>query len=232
MPGGAGGAGGRGALPGGGAGGGRGAAPFGGGGAFNSTSADGLIFVAAPGGGNPGGAAGAAGRGGAAGAAPGAGRGGMMGGGGGGTAITDSARLRDASEKDVMNVLEMMRKEFNVDERRIYVMGHSMGGAGAFFLGEKYPNLWAGVGVMAPASFMMQPNSLSAMRDVPLIITQGAADTTVAPTNTRRWADAAKALNMNYVYKEIEGADHGSIISAGTPEIFAFFGKQVKPEKK
>ena len=47
----------------------------------------------------------------------------------GGTAITDPAKLHEASEKDVMNVLDMIRKEFNVDENRTYLMGHSMGGA-------------------------------------------------------------------------------------------------------
>jgi len=48
----------------------------------------------------------------------------------GGTAITEAARVREASEKDVMLVLDMVRKEFNVDERRIYLMGHSLGGGG------------------------------------------------------------------------------------------------------
>jgi len=37
------------------------------------------------------------------------------------------------SEEDVMNVLDLMKQEFNVDERRIYLAGHSMGGAGAPF---------------------------------------------------------------------------------------------------
>jgi predicted peptidase len=53
----------------------------------------------------------------------------------GGTAITDVAKVREASEKDVMKVLDMVRTEFNVDERRIYLMGHSMGGAGTYYLG-------------------------------------------------------------------------------------------------
>src|SRR5688572_24677800 len=48
----------------------------------------------------------------------------------GGTAVTDVAKVRELSEKDVMNVLDMIRKEFNVDENRTYLMGHSMGGAG------------------------------------------------------------------------------------------------------
>ena len=41
------------------------------------------------------------------------------------------ANLAELSEKDVMNVLDLARKEFNVDERRIYLLGQSMGGAGA-----------------------------------------------------------------------------------------------------
>jgi len=53
----------------------------------------------------------------------------------GGTAVKDPAKVRELSEKDVMNVLDMIRKEFNVDERRTYLMGHSMGGAGTLYLG-------------------------------------------------------------------------------------------------
>ena len=36
-----------------------------------------------------------------------------------------------------MNVLYMALKEFNVDENRVYLMGHSMGGMGAMYIGEK-----------------------------------------------------------------------------------------------
>src|SRR5690606_19381237 len=46
--------------------------------------------------------------------------------------------LAELSEKDVMNVLEMIREEFNVDDSRIYLTGHSMGGAGTLFLGSKH----------------------------------------------------------------------------------------------
>src|SRR6266581_3235726 len=49
----------------------------------------------------------------------------------------DPPNLRELSEKDVMNVLELVRKEFNVDDRRTYLMGHSMGGAGTLYLSTK-----------------------------------------------------------------------------------------------
>ena len=61
-----------------------------------------------------------------------------------------TAKVRELSEKDVMNVLKMIRKEFNVDERRTYLMGHSMGGAGTFYLASKYPQIWAAVAAIAP----------------------------------------------------------------------------------
>ena len=37
--------------------------------------------------------------------------------------------------------------------------------------------------------------------------------------------DAMKALNMNHVYIEVPGGDHGSVISSHQAEIFAFFAK-------
>src|SRR5262249_43664986 len=63
----------------------------------------------------------------------------------GGKAVTDAARVREVSEKDVLNVLDMIKKDFNVDERRTYLMGHSMGGAGTLYLGVKYPSSWAAI---------------------------------------------------------------------------------------
>ena len=41
-----------------------------------------------------------------------------------------------------MNVLALVRKEFNVDDQRIYLMGHSQGGGGARHLAEKYLDTW------------------------------------------------------------------------------------------
>ena len=38
------------------------------------------------------------------------------------------------SEQDVMNVLKIVRGEFSVDRNRIYLWGHSMGGAGTYHL--------------------------------------------------------------------------------------------------
>jgi poly(3-hydroxybutyrate) depolymerase len=133
--------------------------------------------------------------------------------------------LAELSEKDVMNVLAIVRKEFIVDDKRTYLMGHSMGGAGALFLGPKYVDQWAAVASMAPAAFLMQPESLAPVKDkMPLLLAHGDADTVVPIDVGRRWAKAATDLKMkDFKYMELPGADHGTVITQSMPEIFKFF---------
>ena len=132
----------------------------------------------------------------------------------------------------MMNVLEMIRKEYNVDENRTYLMGHSMGGAGAIYIGVKYASIWAAVGAEAPATSPagLNPNNYSLVpaKNVPMIIVQGDMDTLVPVTGTRLWIDKMKELNMTYQYVEVPGGDHGSVLTTGAPDIFAFFAKHSK----
>jgi predicted peptidase len=132
----------------------------------------------------------------------------------------------------VLNVLELVRKEFNIDERRTYLMGHSMGGAGTFHLAVKYPGNWAATASIAPAAFGLQPASLSAIPDMPMMIVHGDADTAVPIDVGRSWAQAMKELKMTHQYIEVPGGDHGNVISIGMPDIFAFFAKYSKPESR
>jgi predicted esterase len=149
----------------------------------------------------------------------------------GGTAVSDQAKVRELSEKDVMSVLDMIRTEFNVDERRTYLMGHSMGGAGTIYLGVKHRSNWAAIAAIAPASGGLTPDNyaLAPAKDLPVIIVQGDADTAVPVARTRQWVEKLKEQNMTHEYHEIPNGDHGNVITIGMPDIFAFFGKHAKP---
>jgi poly(3-hydroxybutyrate) depolymerase len=151
---------------------------------------------------------------------------------GGGTAVTDPAEVTQLSEKDVMNVLEMIREEFNVDDERTYLMGHSMGGAGTMYLGVKYASNWAAIGAIAPATAPagLRPEtfSLEPARDVPVILVQGDEDTLVPVEGARRWVEQMEELDMTYQYIETPGGTHGSVIGTGMPDIFAFFAEHTK----
>ena len=131
-----------------------------------------------------------------------------------------------------MTVLDMIRKEFNVDERRTYVMGHSMGGAGTLFLMVKHARVWAAAAAIAPAAFSLQPASLSQIPEMPVLIIHGDADTVVPVNVSRSWAAQMKELNKpHHRYIEVPGGDHGSVISTGMPDIFAFFNANTKPAR-
>ena len=169
----------------------------------------------------------------------GAGRGGGGGapaGGAGAAAPAPPTNLAELSEKDVMNVLAIMRKEFNVDDNRTYLIGHSMGGAGTYFLGSKHAKEWAAIAPIAPAAFLMNNDRakiLQGIKDggVPMLVVQGDADEAVPVTNTRMWVDTMKELKMDFQYKEIPGAMHGPVIEAGMADIFAFLKTHSKTAK-
>jgi predicted peptidase len=147
---------------------------------------------------------------------------------GGRVAPGSPANLAELSEQDVMNVLDLARKEFNVDDRRIYLLGQSMGGAGALYLGVKHRQIWAAVGATAPAAGGLSPTSLEAAADVPMVLVHGDADEAVSVDQTRRWAAKMREMGMKYEYYEIRGGGHRDAIIAGAPRVFAFFDKHSK----
>ena len=143
----------------------------------------------------------------------------------GGTAETDPARVTEYSEKDVMNVLERVRSEFVIDARRIYLMGHSQGGAGARHLAEKYPEIWAGVALLAPAPFGAEPSADSKILKLPVLIAVGDQDSLMA--SARTFSELMKTLHAKVEYREFAGLDHGTIILGSQPTVFAFFASHV-----
>jgi len=136
--------------------------------------------------------------------------------------------LAELSEQDVMNVLDLSRKEFDVDDRRIYLLGQSMGGAGALYLGVKHRQVWAAVGATAPAAGGLSPASLEPAAAVPMVLVHGDADEAVSVSQTRRWAEQMRELMMKYEYYEIRGGGHRDAIIVGAPKVFAFFDKHSK----
>jgi predicted peptidase len=128
--------------------------------------------------------------------------------GGRGDSSTDPENLGELSEKDVMTVFDMVRKEFNIDRSRTYLMGHSMGGGGTIYLGSKYKDNWAALGAFAPAVYLDPDATLAQIKDKPVFVVQGDNDNLVSVERTRIWIEKMKSLGMNHVYIEVAGGDH------------------------
>jgi len=141
----------------------------------------------------------------------------------------DPENLGELSEKDVFNVLDIVKGEFKVDPNRIYLMGHSMGGGGTLYLGMKYKELWAGLGPIAPAIYS-NPIQLSNIPKMPIILVQGDQDRLVKVETTRRWTAEMEQLHMPYKYIEVPGGNHVSVAPENLPAIFAFFDQHRRGE--
>jgi predicted peptidase len=130
------------------------------------------------------------------------------------------------SEKETLQVVDLVRKEFMVDDDRTYLMGHSMGGAGTLYLAIKYPRRWAAAAAIAPAAFSVDKEGLSKIPGMPMMIVHGDMDTVVPVSVGRAWVEAIKAVPMNnYQYIEVPGGDHGSVITSHQTDIYAFFAR-------
>jgi len=119
------------------------------------------------------------------------------------------------SEQDVMNVLELVRDELRIDSDRIFLWGHSMGGGGTYHIAAKHPDVFAGLGVAAPAPAISAPMDeiLDKIAHLPIFILQGDQDDLVPVFATRTWVAGMAARGMQHLYVEIEGGDHSLLIS-------------------
>lgn len=140
--------------------------------------------------------------------------------------------LGELSEKDVMNVLAIVKKEYSIDPARVYLMGHSMGGGGTWHLGIKHADEWAALAPIAPAIFGRDPKELEKIKGTPVMLVQGDKDVLVPVAGARRWAEQMKKLEMKYEYIEVEGGTHGSVVAENVPKIFEFFDKHKRAARR
>ena len=137
------------------------------------------------------------------------------------------AKTSEYSEQDVMNVLALIRREFNIDDHRIYLMGHSQGGAGALHIADKYPSIWAGVAGLSPGAPGYQLDANAKFKDVAVLIMVGDKDGFTG--SVQRLDERMKSLNIAHEYVEVPGKDHGSIVMGGMTNVFRFFAQHTKP---
>ncbi|MCX7016689.1 MAG: dienelactone hydrolase family protein [Candidatus Sumerlaeota bacterium] len=133
------------------------------------------------------------------------------------------------SEMDVMNVLALVRSEFKIDDNRIYLMGHSMGGGGTWRMGADHPEIWA---ALAPISAGVTSAEISpeAIRQIPVLVSHGDSDPVAPVASARSMVAKMKELGMTYEYFEKPGGTH-AMVQPSLPKVFDFFDKHHKGGK-
>lgn len=138
----------------------------------------------------------------------------------GGYGAFPSGRRGELSERDVMEVLKLVRQQYKIDDNRIYLVGHSMGGIGTWALGAKYPELWA---ALAPISGFSSPGNVEKMRAIPEIVVHGDADDVVPVSGSRAMVAEMKKLGVEVKYLEVPGGSHINVPGPNMAAIFDFF---------
>ena len=136
-----------------------------------------------------------------------------------------SKRRSEFSEKDVMEVLQLMKANYKVDESRIYLMGHSMGAIGAWYLGAAHPEIWAAVVTFAGAG---SPATVEKMKGIPQFAVHGDADNTVNVAGSRTMVAAMKKAGMDITYIEVPGGSHTDVVVPNLAKAFDFMAAQKK----
>ena len=151
-------------------------------------------------------------------------------------------------ENDVLTVINIMKKTYNIDENRIYLTGLSMGGDGTWSIGLHYPDLFAAIApVCAPSNpFLRKIDNIdpyykkiaevnSAINiaenalNLPVYIFHGDMDETVPVEHSREMVKRFKELGYfekNIWYAEYPGVSHASWVhSYRNGKIFDWFKK-------
>jgi predicted esterase len=131
-----------------------------------------------------------------------------------------ASMYRGDAERDVMDVLAEMKKDYSIDPDRTYLMGHSMGGYGTWSVAMAYPSVFA---ALAPVSGGGQPAGMTKIAHIPQFVVHGDADPTVSVEESRRMVKAAKDLGIEIQYIEVPGGDHSNVVVPNFKPIFDWF---------
>lgn len=136
--------------------------------------------------------------------------------------ITSERRAAEAlSERDVINVIELVRGEYPINDKAMFLTGHSMGSGGTWYIGGKYSSYWAGLAPMSGPFVQALGYPWENLSTMPLLVTEGTG-ATPSLAGSRVLRDWLKARDFDVTYKEVN-ADHGGMVPLVLPDVFQFF---------
>ncbi len=135
----------------------------------------------------------------------------------------DKEQSQELSEKDVINVLEIVLSEYPVDRSHLYLMGHSMGSGGTWYLAAKYPDYWAALAPMSGPFVQESSYPWDNLRRMSIFMSEG-TQAYASLAGSRRMKSWMQARGFKLEYQEVD-ADHPGMVPLILPAVFDFFNR-------
>jgi len=110
------------------------------------------------------------------------------------------------SMRMMVELVQSLEQTQPIDPKRIYLVGESMGGYGAWEAAVRYPTLWAAV---IPLMGGTDPSKAAIIKDLHIWTFHAADDPTVPVTGTRQMVSALLAAGGHPLYTEFATGGHG-----------------------
>jgi predicted peptidase len=122
-------------------------------------------------------------------------------------ALTKGWQANGPNAERMLAQLKEVKKNYHVDDKRIYLTGLSMGGFGTWSLAAAHPDMWAAI---VPICGGGNPQSAGKIKDIPCWCFHGDADTAVKVDGSRNMIKALKEAGGKPRYTEYAGVGHNS----------------------
>jgi predicted peptidase len=140
----------------------------------------------------------------------------------------DTASMyRGSAEQDVLDVMKEVERDYRIDLKRVYLMGHSMGGYGTWSVAMAHSELFAALG---PISGGGDTNGMVKIKNIPEYVVHGDDDRTVNVSQSRRMVEAGKKIGVPITYVEVPGGSHVSVAEPNFAAMLDFFAKQQRSD--
>lgn len=124
-----------------------------------------------------------------------------------------------------LQIIRQVGKTYRIDPKRIYLVGHSMGGGGAWCMGAVLSDVWAGIGPLSGWYLATPRPPTEWLKEMPIYAIHGDRDPAVIPQNSQQAVQILAKLGVktrtlkelpeakdfgdaNFIYREMQGVGH------------------------
>ncbi|MBI5084268.1 MAG: alpha/beta fold hydrolase, partial [Acidobacteria bacterium] len=126
-----------------------------------------------------------------------------------------------AGAQDVFDAVDRVKAAWSVDEKQVFLTGHSMGAMGTISLSLDARSRFAGFA--AVAGVPITPMDYSKAPAVPFLFVHAGNDFFFPTDEVRRFGFVLEKRYKLFEYVEFPGVDHVAVGTASMPKVFDFF---------